>query len=219
MFSPQRFPAGLIAACLLPLILSGCMAQVRGSGVPKTEKRDVADFTEVEVSGAVQLDLTVGPATSLEVTADDNIVPHVVTDVKGGRLKVYVDASTSTSLGVKVKATAPALNAFDGSGATKTTLTGVKGKQFKLDLSGASKCTLTGEADRLTVDCSGASNVDAAGLTAQAVDATVSGASTAEVRATKELKAEASGASTVRYVGSPDKLEKHASGASTIAPK
>jgi hypothetical protein len=233
----------LVPGLLLGL-LSGCMAAmsalpaVTGSGVAKTETRTVADFTEVEVGNAVHLDLTVGPTAGVEVTTDDNLVPHVITEVTGGRLKIYTDTSTTTKLGVKVKATTPTLKAVEGSGASTMTVAGVQADRFRLGLSGAStgtltgkadrldltvsgasRCTLTGDAGRLTVECSGASHLDATGLNAKAVDVSVSGASTAEVKAAEELKADASGASNVHYVGSPGKVSKSTSGASHVGPK
>ena len=104
------------------------------------------------------------------------------------------------------------------SGASTCTMTG-NGDSVHLKLSGASKCTLTGNADHLAVECSGASRLLAAGLTAQTVKTTVSGASRVEVTALQDLNARASGASTVRYAGAPAALHQRASGASTIGPK
>jgi Putative auto-transporter adhesin, head GIN domain len=235
---------GRLAAGLSLALLSGCMVAVSalptvtGSGVAKTENRTVGDFTEVEVGNAIHLDLTVGPSRTVEVTADDNLLPHVVTEVAGGRLKIYADAGTATKIGIKVKATTPTLKAVEGSGASTATVTGVQADRFRLGLSGASTCTLTGKADRLdvtvsgasrctltgdagrlTAECSGASHLDATGLSAKTVDASASGASTADVKAAEELKADASGASNVHYVGSPGKLSKSTSGASHVGPK
>jgi hypothetical protein len=227
--------------CLLLVLLSGCVLgppAIQGSGVSKTETRTVAEFTEVELSSAVHLDLTVGPAAHLEVTTDDNLLPHVTTEVVDGRLKIGLSGRVSTNLGILVKATTPSLTALDGSGATQTQLTGVRGRHFRLALSGASQCnfkgkparldlevsgashcTLTGEADRLTVSTSGASGVGAAGFCVREVEVTASGASKVEVRATKELTANASGASKVRYLGTPAKVHQDASGASSIGPE
>jgi hypothetical protein len=230
------------AYCLLALIFVGCDStfspSIRGSDVAKTETRAVSPFSEIDVGGGIQLDVTIGPTSSLAVTADDNILPHLKTDVAGDRLTIYVDASYSTNLGVVVQATAPTLRALQGSGASKTMLTGLSGEQFHLDLSGASTCQLTGDADlidaklsgashgaiagtakQVSIDCSGASHLDAAGLTAEKIIAEVSGASTAHVHATKELEVTASGASTLRYAGHPAKLDEQTSGASTVAPE
>ena len=201
----------------------------------KTETRAAIAFSKIDVGSNIELNASVGPATSLMVTADDNILPHIQTSVVGDRLKIYVDVSYSTDLGVKVQATAPALRVLQGSGASKTTLTGVAGEQFQLDLSGASNCQLTSDADliglkvsgashctiagvakQLTIGCSGASQLNAAELKCDKIAAELSGASTAHVNATEELTVETSGASTLRYVGRPAKLHKKVSGASTV---
>ena len=125
----SRFIGALRPALgLLLALAAGCHFDppIKGSGVSKTETRTVAGFTEVEVSGTVHLELTVGPAASLEVTTDDNILPIVVTEVSGGRLKISMRGNSTTSLGVNVKATTPTLSAFEGSGATSSTLSGIR---------------------------------------------------------------------------------------------
>ena len=117
--------------------------QLKGSGVAKTEERAVDAFSEILVEGPIELELTVGPTASVVVTADDNILPHVVTDVAGDRLRISVDASYSTSLGVKVKATTPALTRTAGSSGRVDVhrVAMWRPSDFELDLSGASRCT------------------------------------------------------------------------------
>jgi hypothetical protein len=241
MNSQRRLALSSALVCFpLTLALAGCDAvfspAIPGSGISKEEARPVASFSEIEVANAIELDATIGPAADLLITTDDNILPHVRTEVEGDRLRIYLDGSYSTDLGVKVKVIAPELRALLGSGASTTKLSGVAGDQFELDLSGASRCQLAGDAEVLKVDlsgasqctiegrakevridCSGASQLDATGLTAETVVADLSGASTAHVKATAELIADASGASTLHYAGQPAKLEKNTSGASTIA--
>ena len=77
--------------------------QLVGSNNAETEAREVEGFAEISVGGAIKLDVTIGPAISISVTADDNILPHVKTEVSGDRLKIYVDESYSSKLGVKVQ--------------------------------------------------------------------------------------------------------------------
>lgn len=206
---------------LLLLVASGCYfgPQTKGSGISKTEMRTVGDFVEIEISGIVNLDLTQGPATSLEVTTDDNVLPVVLTEVSGGRLKIHTRGGVTTDLGIKVKATTPALASFEGSGATTATLTGIRARELRLTLSGASTATATGSVEQLSAHCSGASRLHATKLAAGSVDASASGASTVEVEALQRLKADASGASTISYVGKPAELQGNASGASKLVPK
>jgi hypothetical protein len=212
---------GLILAVLA---LGGCSINiggptVTGSGVVKSEKRDVKGFDQIDVGGALQLDFAVGKDTSVEVTADDNLLPLIVTEVKGDTLKIYSQGNISTSNGMVVKVVAPSLKELTASGATNSTLTGLNEKTVKLDVSGASKVTASGTTDRLEIDCSGASQVHATKLPAKDVVANVSGASKAEVHADEELRADASGASTVIYDVAVAKKELKTSGASSIIPK
>ncbi len=190
---------------------------IQGSGVSKTEKRDVGNFGRIDASGAVQLEYTAGPAAPVEVTTDDNLLPLLITTVEGDTLKVYMKSNTSTKVGTKVKVSAPSLKQLTLSGACTGTLHGLDSKALKLDANGASHITATGKADRLEIDASGASGIDTRDLTARSVHVSASGASTANVRADQELNANASGASTVHYKGSPSKVEQDSSGASHIS--
>jgi len=214
----------LLPVLLLLLPSSGCallseIQSVQGSGNAQTESRQVSDFQELEISGAVHVDLTIGSAASLEITTDDNLLPLIKTELNDGKLKIYSEGGYSTKLGVKIKATTKSLAKFQGSGATHATINGIQGKDFEARLSGASQSALNGRVDQVTLDASGASHVKAFDLTAKTVHADVSGASQAQVQATESLKVSASGASSLTYAGNPANVEKSSSGASHVKPK
>src|SRR5262249_6542991 len=145
------------------ILLVGCNGTIgpslRGSGVAKTETRPTDAFTEIDVSNAIQFDFKIGPARDLEIIADDNLLPHVKTEVSGNRLTIYVDGSYSSDLGVKVRATAPTLSALTGSGASRITLGDITTDKFQLTLSGASDCQSNLQADSVEMVVSGASRV------------------------------------------------------------
>lgn len=239
MIFREHKPRSLTAYWLLAVVLTGCnlntSPSLRGSGVAKSEERETPGFTGISIANAIQLDFETGPASGLTVVADDNILPHVKTEVSGDSLEIYVDTAYTSEIGVKVRASAPALRAFQGSGASKAELTDIAGDEFALELSGASKCELSGQlesidvevsgaskvvlagtAKRVTIDSSGASRVEARGLVADAIEAELSGASTADLNVTEKLIVDASGASSLRYVGQPAQVEKELSGASTM---
>jgi len=227
-------PAQLLRSCLpiaglSALLLTGCgfdpgfihghlSETIKGSGVAKTEVRPLADFTQIDVGGASTMELTVGPATTFEITADDNILPTIKTEVADGKLKITNEKSTSSNIGVMIKASTPKLKGFRGGGAITAKVSGVKAADFRLELSGASNCTIAGSADQLNVDCSGASKVNAGDLVAKSVKADASGASHVTVHAAETLSADASGASSIRYTGNPTNIKKSNSGASSVGP-
>jgi len=137
MKSGKRFVAGLIwIYSLSAFAMMGCditvESSLRGSGVKKAETREVASFSEIEVGSAIQLDMTIGPANSLVVTSDENILPHVTTVVANDRLKVYVDTSYSTDLNVKVKVTTPMLRTLPGERRLKIDIDGRRGRPISI---------------------------------------------------------------------------------------
>lgn len=124
---------------------------VRGSGNAKTESRAVASFSKIDLTGAPDVEVTVGPATSVELTADDNLLPMIETTVSGETLKIGSKGSYSTSLGVKVKITVPSLDALAISGSGNVHVKGLKTGEMEVKIAGSGNITLTGGVDRLRV--------------------------------------------------------------------
>lgn len=192
---------------------------VNGSGSVASEKRDLADFTEIEVSGVVQVEAIAGKDYSVEVEADDNLLPFVITEVSGGVLRLKTQKSISTKNSIRVRVTAPDIKSLEASGASKVSLDGVSNEIFQIDASGASKITVSGETANLIIDVSGASKIDAGNMQSENATVDASGASGVTVFAANELKADASGASSIVYAGSPKDLIKKTSGASSVKQK
>ena len=84
----KRIAIVLPLASLL-LVLYGChIGGVRGSGVRKTEKRDLPSFTAIETIGAFEVQVNCQKPASFEIEADDNILPLIQTEVRNGVLRV-----------------------------------------------------------------------------------------------------------------------------------
>ena len=190
-------------------------AQVKGSGTARTEARAVGDFASVSAGGAVALTITVGGATAVSVTADDNVVPLIRTRVQGDRLIIDSTDSYTAKTPVRIAITTPRLTALGLSGATTATAAGVTGDRLAIDLSGASRASLAGAAAAVTIETSGAAEVDATKLAAQDATVAASGASHVALAVARGLTVEASGASVVEYAGAPA-VTKATSGASRV---
>jgi hypothetical protein len=76
-----------------------------------------------------------------------------------------------------------------------------------------------GQVDVFHADASTSSVIDAFELTAQNARVTASTSSAIDVKATKELSADASASSAIRYAGSPAKVTKSANTSSSIEPR
>jgi hypothetical protein len=216
--------AVIFALVLSLTFITGCHGLhfgkgVAGSGVRKTEKRIVAEFKGVDVGGAYDVEVVAQQERSIEIEGDDNILPLIKTEVKSGTLHVYSDKSFNVKQPIKLKITTPDVQSIDLSGASTARITNIKNDRLEIDVSGASTVIIKGETQILKIDSSGASKIDADNLKARAVNVSVSGAGTANVYATEELTADASGASTIIYSGEPKIVNKNDSGASSITKK
>jgi hypothetical protein len=190
-----------------------------GSGVAKTESRDVGSFTKIDASGATTLEVTAGQSsTTVTVSGDDNVVPLVKTIVSGDTLRIETHDVHHTKLPLVVKVGMPKLAAIDASGASKINVSNLSGGRFALDGSGSTKATVAGSVDKFVVRLSGAGNVDANALATKEADIDGSGASHVEVNASETLTVRISGAGKVLYSGHPT-INQSISGAAKIAAK
>ena len=170
---------------------------------------------------------------------DDNVVGHLDVGVSDGTLHVGLESGTSVrDATLHADVTARTLLSIDMSGASQVHLSDVlTGERVqvvvsgagrldgtahvdlaKLELSGASNAKLSGSAGRLEVTESGASQLDAVDLEVSDLAIDLSGASTAGVSVTDTISAGVSGASSLRYRGSPTFTRREVSGGSSIEP-
>src|SRR5436305_15136422 len=66
----------------------GMFMSTQGSGVSKTEQRDVKEFRRVELEGSARVRITIGQPQQVTVTGADNIVPLIATTVDGDPLRI-----------------------------------------------------------------------------------------------------------------------------------
>jgi hypothetical protein len=208
----------------------------RGNGNVQKQERKVAAFNAIEVSGAFDVILSQGTTQSVILEADDNLLPLIRTEVIGNTLKIdnnkpihnpkcmkvyitvtdlkRIEVSGAVDLQTQTKLTFTEL-AIDISGSTDATLD-IAVQKLEISSSGGSNLKLTGMANRVDLDVSGAVDIRAYDLLAESVSLDISGAGEAEINVTKELKADISGAATVRYKGNPGKVDTSISGAGSI---
>jgi hypothetical protein len=190
---------------------------VIGSGDVVTESRPVGAVTSVSVSAAGQLTIEQSGVESLQITAEDNVLPFVVSDVRNGRLILGLDPGTSVTVThpILFHLTVRDLTEIEASGASRVEARDVDTGDLTIQLSGASSLTATGFADRQQLDVSGASLCEAGDLRSRVVNARVSGASYGLVWASDSLVANVSGASVLEYFGDPI-VETTVSGGSVV---
>jgi len=209
----------ILACFLLPQTLPA--QQVEGDGNVTKKSRNVANFSAVSVSSGIDLYLTQGNTISLEVETDQNIHEYIITEVKDGVLKIYVDGSIRSVKEMNVYLTFREIDALTASGGSDVEASGTisqdrltiecsGGSDLKMDLvvdelklstSGGSDADITGEARVFHATSSGGSDLDAMELKTAECTLESSGGSDAHVYVTDKLKVQASGGSDVYYKG------------------
>lgn len=207
--------AALSAACGYANIGVGG-DRVEGSGARKTERREVPGFDRLLVEGAYRVEVAAGSAPSVEIEADDNLLPLIRADVEGGRLRVSSERGLQTKSLPVLRISVPDLREIELPGASDFTLRGLKGESLTVNVPGASRFRAEGEAGRLEVNLSGAGLIDAEGLRARDVKAVCSGAGSISVYASDSLDASVNGIGVINYAGDPPSVKQNVNGLGKI---
>jgi hypothetical protein len=223
---------------LAGLMLSGCNI-VRGSGKVVSETREISDFKHVVLNGVGTLYITQGEDVSLEIEAEDNIIDHIESTVRGDRLEIGFEDWRPVfhpTMPIRYYLTAVDLAGFElsgagqiivydittddlevtSSGAGKIDIDSLSADSFTVVLSGAGSCEIDqGEVNSQSVTISGAGGYEALDLISLDTDIHVSGLGSAKIWATETLDVIISGAGNVEYYGQPD-ISQTISGAGNV---
>ena len=209
------------------------------SGSGNAVARDVAvsSFSRLQVASAFEVTVSLGGQPSLTLHIDDNLERYVDVGVDGDTLHIGLRRGTSVSdATLQAAVTAPSLARIQGSGSSRIRLQDpLAGEDLRLELSGASRLDgaaelrsmraglsgasevrLSGRVGSVSANASGASRLALERLEVDALEVGLSGASNAEVWVRRTLSATLSGASSLRYRGSPTLTRQDTSGGSSI---
>ncbi len=226
--------------CLAMLLLAGCgLGLVVGSGNTVNEEREISGVKGVALAFVGDLRITQGDEEKLLITADDNVLPLITTEVKDGVLTIgskstlgipvvnnlHYDLTVRDLNSLQLSGTGNAemngLNTGDlsvgVSGAGNLSIKGLQADRVTANLSGVGNLALSGKANRQTIGLSGAGSYSGGDLETGSTTVTLSGLGGATVWATESLNATISGAGNVEYYGSPD-VKSTVSGLGDVSP-
>ena len=210
---------------------------INGNGKIATRERNVGAFNSIEANGAFEVHVQQASANSVKVETDENLMEYIDVYTEGSTLilRPKKGFSLDPSKEITVYASAPEFKDLEVNGASKIIGDGplsgndlelhatgaseltmeVKTAKLKAELSGASHLNLKGSSSTVSTEASGASHVKCMDLVTDETTLHLSGASSAEVNADKQLTIEASGASNVKYRGNAN-INQKSNGASSV---
>lgn len=240
-------------ACLLAILgwlLCGCSlfqrggeAVIKGSGKLATETREVGPFTRLALEGLGEVTIQQGSAEALSLTAEDNLLPLITSQVDGDTLRLGFNRPTwrnsvQPTKPIQYTVTVRDLEALElaGSGslhatslAAESLLINVLGQgdvmvdhleagQTSVRLAGSGTVTLAGRAGQESVQLSGSGQVRAGDLESQTATVDVGGSGEVVVWVRSDLAVNITGAGSVSYFGLPTLSRRDISGTGDINP-
>jgi hypothetical protein len=178
----MRTPFAIAITCA---ILGGCAIivapggdgaySIEGNGVPARDERMIATVPALEVNGTITVDVRVGPATSLVVEADSNLLPYIRTELRGDRLVIEKERSFRTSHPVRVTYTVPRLANVRHDGSGYLSVQDLNGGPLVVEGRGSGSVLLTGRVSSLDVAQDGSGSIDATTLQSAGGNLTLNG--------------------------------------------
>ena len=137
---------------------------IEGNGMPARDERMIATVPALEVNGTITVDVHVGPATSLVVEADSNLLPFIRTELRGDRLVIEKERSFRTNNPVRVTYTVPRLASVRHDGSGHLSVQDLNGGPLVVEGRGSGSVLLTGRVSSLDVSQNGSGSIDATTL-------------------------------------------------------
>lgn len=238
-----------IAKILLAVALIAGTTQTFAKPVPvansysfETQDRHLSGFSAVSVAGSFDVYITQGNNESVKVEADDEDIDKIVTEVKGGVLKIYTKSTSGITWNWGrdrkrvIYVVAKDLNSVSLSGSGDVffkdglrtndlvvNLTGsgditgkVDVKNLQSSVVGSGDVTLTGRAESSSVRVAGSGDFTGKGLVTVSTKVTVVGSGDATVNATQAINASVSGSGDIHYTGAAKQISTSKRGSGDI---
>ena len=204
------------------ILLSSCHFTT-GSGNIVTEKRSVSNFSGIDASTSIDVEVKIGPAEEIRVEADDNVIKHVVTSVSDGVLKIkienlhmindvhvkiYVTTPRLESVKASASASVKVLDVIKGSGKLSFEATSsadivaeVDAPEIEAEVNSAGSLTLSGKTKNYKAEASSSGDIMSSQLLSENADVDASSSGSIDVYASVSLDAKASSSGDIVYHG------------------
>jgi hypothetical protein len=227
----------LLALIALIISMSGCVSErIEGNRDLATEQRSVLPFSEVTSSGSFHVTIVPSRETRIEVKAESNLLPYLVTNSNGTTLTLRFNDGyrIHEHYPVEVFVYTPVLQSVRLSGSGYVDCGSFSPERMNINISGSGSVMgnfdtgeldavisgsgnleLTGFATNTHLMVSGSGNINLPQMQQESCTALISGSGSIVAFASKTLNATISGSGNVFYLGSPA-ISTHITGSGTV---
>lgn len=199
----------LSSVCLfIALACSSCFLNfnsfdvISGNGNVITRERQIAAFSKIENATQADIDITTKGTQKVELRTDENLHEYFITEVTGGKLRIYTRSGTniSTVRGVRFTISMPSLEEVSNSGSGDITVSPLESSTFALTNSGSGDVNLSKiKGETFTLTNNGSGDIDLKELVVQSLTARLNGSGSLTAQGTANTgKLETFGSGDIR---------------------
>jgi len=206
------------------------------------EMRDVGAFSRVKLEGQMDVEVKVGPAQSVKVVADSDIIEYLRTRVRGSELEIdFKNHKDKRRLFSRIKKmqviiTVPTLESAEVHGSGDIFVEDVKTDRFdlkvhgsgdavvenavvqalRIDLHGSGDIEIDGSCDGVRVDLQGSGDVEARKMQCKEANVALHGSGDIGVYASMAADVAVHGSGDIVVAGKPDQMRSKVRGSGDI---
>lgn len=225
----------IAVAIFASVSIAGCATLfdcVEGSGEPTTQSRDLQTFNGITIEGSIDVVVQQGPTQSVKVVAQENLLPHIATDVSDNHLTIGSRECYTTNKRVQLSITIPDIQtlhiegsgsflgegkiageslAIDIIGSGNVTLDLAVGT-LRSEIDGSGDMTLKGKATSHVIEINGSGDVHGLDLATEQCGVEINGSGDCDVNVSSSLDARINGVGDVRYKGEVQDIRQDVNG-------
>lgn len=214
--------------------------KIEGNGNVTKDVRNLGSFTAVTSGGSWDIIISYGTDKNVIVEADENLLTHIITEVKGDKLniktenyvnlksknkiKIYVSLTTITGISMAGSGDITGIGNFINSDKTTFAIAGSGNinLEFKnigrvgVSIAGSGNVNLKGKTEALGVSIAGSGDAICKELVADEVKVSIAGSGSAKVNASSSLKVSIVGSGDVYYTGTVTNISKSVAGSGKV---
>ena len=215
--------------------------KIKGNGNVITKTRTTSDYDGVGIGGNFDINLVQGEEGKITIEAEDNIIPYIVTEVKGNTLHIKYKKNINVRNTRRITITVPYKDidkvSLGGSGNITNEGT-IKSDDFKVSLGGSGNITLNVDANDVKSSIGGSGNIKLSGnsnefncsiagsgsikaydLETDILTATIAGSGSIRSTVKTKIKAKVVGSGSIYYKGNPTHIDSKSVGSGDVIDK
>jgi hypothetical protein len=229
----------IITLLIVAFSLASCGECLQGTGDAVVEKRTVESFVTLEINGSMNVSVRqalISDLNRIEVRAQENLIPHIITRIDGARLIIETDECVNASVPIEISVACTGVERIINNGSGNVTSTNtLKSEDFDIENSGSGNMTLSlnvddldvenngsgdiylsGDAHEITLDNDGSGSFDSFSMKTFVATVSNDGSGKVQLRVKDELNAELSGSGNILYKGDPQEINLKSNGSGNI---